>query len=218
MNQSDQIDKWLKAVSAMHKEFGVVLSADTKGVRSNYAKLDGTLEQIDERAAKHGLLLTREGCMIDGKPGMRATLFHIESGQYRFSESQLTPSASNPSPDQGWGGSTTYHARYNSMDVCGVFAAFDPSDNDSEAPAPKQNSYATTQATQFGEPTHSGRPAGAVSDKQLGLLKMKIGNNKSLETQVCKAYSVPELGHLPWQKMNEALALIEKGSQIGDIF
>ncbi len=150
--QSEQIDQLIKKIHAVHKNHGTVLSKDAKSNRNTYASLAGILSQIQGFISPYGLVLTHGTCSINQKEGIYTLLEDIESGQWRRIESILThktipilpehitqrmsqpewesyiKALINYKEDQEWGSSTTYHRRYPSMMILGLFAADDPSE------------------------------------------------------------------------------------------
>lgn len=120
----------LQAIAAMHKEFGVIIPKDSKGHKGTYASLPAVLSWISHHGGKYGLTLIQHPNINDGMLSLVTTLVHTPSGEKIDCESILTPTTNNPSPDQAYGSSMTYHRRYDAMAICGLFAEEDPSDHD----------------------------------------------------------------------------------------
>lgn len=132
MNSSVEIDQLLLALMDMHNEFGVIISKDSRGNRGTYASLPAVLESIHNRCKKHGLILTQGSKIIDNQTALVTTLWHPKSKQWISCESLLTPNENNTSADQAWGGSSTYHRRYDAMMLLGITSEDDPTDNDGD--------------------------------------------------------------------------------------
>lgn len=128
--QSPEIDQLMYALMEVHKEFGVVISKDRKGHKGTYASLPCVLESIHKICSKHGLILTQASRIIDGHNALETILRHPISKQWISCQSILTANVGSQSSDQAWGGSSTYHRRYDAMMLLGIFAEDDPTDND----------------------------------------------------------------------------------------
>jgi len=226
-NQSEDISILMGQLLAMHKEHGVVIGKDSKSNRNTYATLPGILSQIQKMLSPYGIILT-EG--VDGGYE-RGTIFtrldHPESGQWKCIESTLTPKSItvlpdyivarmdqsqwngycsallNSNPDQAWGGSTTYHRRYNALMICGLAAADDPTDfNEGHTdviPEAKQ-----TMSQNVAMITNE-----FISEKQCGLLRAKLNGNKELADKILEQFKFPNLTNIPWRKFNDVLAFID---------
>ena len=106
------------------------------------------------------------------------------------------------SPDQAWGGSTTYHRRYGAMMALGLCQDGDANDNDSEVPQQAANSnYASPKLI------GSFASTGVVSEKQVGMLKWKIKESKqpNIMEHVHKMYGITDIAKLPFNKCNELI-------------
>jgi|FreactcultuFSWF8_1027224.scaffolds.fasta_scaffold06526_3 hypothetical protein len=157
-----EIDQLMQALSECHKEFGVVIRKDSRNNRNTYVSLAGLLEQIHERLSKHGLILTQAPYIFEGNHALFTRLTHPSSKQSVECMSLLTPGPNAQSPDQGWGGSSTYHRRYDAMMICGFFADDDATDNDGVVESPDRES------------TYIPSRPGIISEKQAKLLGWKI--------------------------------------------
>lgn len=186
---SEKIDILMGAIGEMHKEFGVTIGKDSKGHKGTYASLPKILESIHAMTSKHGLVLTQGSCILeDGKPALRTLLVHHSSNQWISSISILTPHPEPQSFDQAWGGSSTYHRRYDAMMLLGIFAEDDETDHDG----------------------NSSGAAGCISEKQLGLLKAKLGGNKEKESLIIQRLNIKRLEDLPWKEFNKVLEYASK--------
>lgn len=172
MNSSESIDQLLTALMDMHNEFGVIIAKDSRGNRGTYASLPAVLESIHNRCKKYGLMLTQGSKVIDNQPGIISTLWHPKSKQWISCESLLTPSENNTSADQAWGGSSTYHRRYDAMMLLGICSEDDPTDNDGNYEAKKTHasqSYGNSQNRSSHENVVS-----VISNEQLDQLVTEI--------------------------------------------
>jgi hypothetical protein len=190
--QSVDIDQLMLALMEIHKEFGVVISTDRKGHKGTYASLPCVLESIHKMCLKYGLILTQASRIIDGQMALETTLRHPKSNQWIASQSLLTPNSELPSPDQAWGGSNTYHRRYDAMALMGIFAEDDPADDDGA-------DYAKA----------SQKPA-VISEKQLALLVAKINGNEALKLKILTVCKIAKLSDLQWKEFNKVLQYIEQ--------
>ena len=183
----------LQALSNMHAEFGVAITDDSKGARSvSYASLLHTLDQLAKMTRPHGLQLEQDYEIYEGMPIIVSKLTHIASQEFKISRSILTPKQDTGSnADQGWGGSTTYHKRYGAMTVCGVFCHGDATDDDGQT-APQQQTAPNSNA---------------ISEKQLGLLVMKLKGKDDLRDSLVKHYG--SLAQVPWKDFQEILRRID---------
>ncbi len=183
-----ELNKIMAALDAMHKEFGVIIRKDSKGHKSTYASRSQIIETVSKMTSKHGLKFFQELCHIGEKQALKTIVVHIESGQYISSVSTLTPADNPQSNDQAFGGSCTYHSRYHIMLLLGLAAEDDEADNDGEV-ASKGNT---------------------ISDKQAGLLRFKLQNNKEKELAILKRLNISRLEEMPWSKFSEVLDYASK--------
>ena len=181
---SEKLDQLMLAIAAMHKEFGVIIGKDSKGHKGTYASLPKILDSIHTMTSKHGLVLTQGSCIIeDGKNALRSLLFHPASNQWISSISLLTAHPEPQSYDQAWGGSSTYHRRYDAMMLLGIFSEDDDTDNDGSQ---------------------------SINDKQLGLLKAKLAGNKEKESTILQRLNIRRLEDMPWKEFNKVLEYVSK--------
>src|SRR5207237_826825 len=117
--QSPEVDQLTLALMQVHKDFGVVISKDRKGHKGTYASLPCVLESIHKMCSKYGLLLTQASRIIEGQLALETILRHPQSHQWISCQSLLTPNLEVQSSDQAWGGSSTYHRRYDAMMLLG---------------------------------------------------------------------------------------------------
>lgn len=196
--QSESVDQLMLALMKVHAESGVTISKDRKGNRGTYASLPSVLDSIHAVCNKHGLILTQASRITDdGKFALETTLHHPSSNQWVSSQSLLTPNPDAPSLDQSWGGSSTYHRRYDAMMLVGMFSEDDPTDHDG-------NHGPTTSVA-----TRVENQSELISVKQLGLLKAKIGSNKELENKIMAKLNINDLSMTPWKKFNVILDFID---------
>ena len=190
--QSADIDQLTLALMEAHKEFGVVINKDRKGHKGTYASLPCVLDSIHKMCAKHGLILTQASRVINGQTALETILRHPKSHQWISCQSLLTPNIDLPSADQAWGGSSTYHRRYDAMMLMGIFAEEDPADHDGaaqpQAPAKSQ----------------------AISEKQYGLLIAKLNGDEALKTKLLSGLKLAKLSDLAWKDFNKVLNYIEQ--------
>ena len=191
--QSSDIDQLVHALMEVHKEFGVVINKDRKGHKGTYASLPRVLESIHIMCSKHGLILTQASRIIDGHLALETILRHQKSNQWISCQSLLTPNAEVQSSDQAWGGSSTYHRRYDAMMLLGIFAEDDPTDHDGNSDVAK-STY--------------------ISEKQHLLLLAKINNNEMLKNKILTSLKIAALSEIPWKEFNKVLKYVEQTQQI----
>ena len=190
--QSTGIDQLMQALMETHKEFGVVINKDRKGHKGTYASLPCVLESIHKMCSKHGLILTQASRIINGATALETILRHPKSNQWISCQSLLTPNAELPSSDQAWGGSSTYHRRYDAMMLLGVFAQDDPADHDGALPVAPFD-----------------KPSQAISDKQHALLVAKINGDDELKNKILTGLKITHLSNVPWKEFNKVLKYVE---------
>lgn len=190
--QSPNIDQLMFALMELHKEFGVVIGKDRKGHKGTYASLPCILESIHKMCSKHGLVLTQASRIINGQPALESTLRHPKSAQWVSCQSLLTPNLEVQSNDQAWGGSSTYHRRYDAMMLLGIFSDEDPTDNDGNFDQGKnqKNGY-------------------LISEKQLALLNVKINGDEELKRKILSTLKISKLVDIPWKDFNKVLQYVE---------
>lgn len=190
--QSQDIDQLMLALMDAHKEFGVVINKDRKGHKGTYASLPCVLDSIHKMCAKHGLILTQASRVINGQTALETILRHPKSKQWISCQSLLTPNIDLPSSDQAWGGSSTYHRRYDAMMLMGIFAEDDPADHDGASPQ------------------HSASKPQAISDKQYALLMAKLKGDQELTAKIISGLKIAKLSDLAWKDFNKVLNYIEQ--------
>jgi hypothetical protein len=201
--RSDEVDQLMLALSAAHKEFGVIIEKDKKGHKGAYSSLPRVLDRIDKMNAKHGLILTQGSRIIDGHNVLETILTHPASKQWISSQSLLTP-ASGISPDQNWGGSKTYHRRYDAMSLMGIFCSDDPTDHDgwTEERVEEENQKDKNKPAQKSQ---------VISDKQYSLLVIKLGQiPANRQKGLMNAAKIESWKELPWSLFNKVLERIEE--------
>lgn len=225
-SQSEGVYTLMGKLLEMHKEHGVVIGKDSKSNRSTYATLPGVLSQIQKMLTPYGLILT-QGTDSDFDSGRIYTMLeHPESGEWRRICSRLTPkqipllpdyminkmdqgqwtsycnALLNHNSDQAWGGSTTYHRRYDAMMVCGLVSADDPTDfNEGHNDVIPENKVANTMNIMNSD---------VISEKQCGLLRVKLNGDKELADKILTKWQVSKLSDISWRKFNDVLAFIEE--------
>jgi len=190
--QSADVDQLTQALMETHKEFGVVINKDRKGHKGTYASLPCVLESIHKMCSKHGLILTQASRIINGTVALETILRHPKSNQWISCQSLLTPNAELPSSDQAWGGSSTYHRRYDAMMLLGVFAQDDPADHDGAVVASSE------------------KQSQCISEKQHGLLVAKINGDDALKNKILVGLKIAHLSNVPWKEFNKVLKYVEQ--------
>lgn len=193
MNQSPEINHLMQALMEVHKEFGVVISKDSKGHKGTYASLPCVLESIHKMINKHGLVLTQRSYIEANQNALETTLYHVVSKQFRTCVSILTYNPEAQNADQVWGGSTTYHRRYDAMMLLGIFAEDDPTDHDGNHGQSGISSNSTL-----------------INPKQLALLRAKLGADQELTNKIIAGLRIAKLEDMPWKELNRILEYIEK--------
>lgn len=209
--QSADINHLMTQVQAMHNKYGVIIAKDSKGHKGGYASLPQVLETIHKWTTEFKLVLTQGSRLLEGHNVMETTLFHTESKQFIKCHSYLTP-ADSATPDQAWGGSTTYHRRYDAMALLGLFADEDPADNDgnnssnaSSHGASKPNFVPAAPGVQraFSGPAN---PSKSISEPQIKLIKTLLKGNEEAENGILDAYEVSSIEDL---NMGQATMIID---------
>lgn len=193
--QSPSTDQIMLALMEVHQEFGVTISKDRKGHKGTYASLPCILESIHKMCSKHGLILTQASRIIEGKSALETILRHPKSAQWISCQSFLTPNEEVQSNDQAWGGSSTYHRRYDAMMLLGLFAEDDPTDHDGNISA-----FSTKKET--------------ISQKQHALLLAKINGNEALQRKILERFKITSLTYVPWKEFNKVLNYVENAKPI----
>jgi hypothetical protein len=192
--QSQDIDQLMLALMDVHKEFGVVISKDRKGHKGTYASLPSILDSIHNMCSKHGLVLTQASRIVEGQLALETILRHPQSKQWISCQSLLTPNLEVQSSDQAWGGSSTYHRRYDAMMLLGIFAEDDPTDHDCHVESVKKKSA-------------------CINEKQLGLLIAKVSGDDELKKKILMTLKVTQLADIPWKEFNRVLQYVESAKK-----
>jgi len=191
--QSTEIDQLMLALSKVHESFGVVIGKDAKGHKGTYAKQDTILSTIDERCRPFGLILTRKSIIFDsGVELLETLLFHIPSKQWTKCISRLNINLNAQSPDQVWGGSLTYHSRYDALSITGMCASDDPTDNDG---------WSNQQAEE---------KVGYINEKQLALFRAKSHGKEQKIQIIFTKLGIQDASKIPWNRFNDILEFLDK--------
>jgi hypothetical protein len=206
--QSLEIDKLMDAIASSHEKYGLVIGKDAKGARNaTYAKLDNILVEIHSRCSEFGLTLVQRKLISgESRECLETLLFHRGSKQWMKSLSLLHTNAGAQSPDQVWGGSDTYHRRYDAMGILGLCSSDDPTDHDGWKDHDKKDSSLESQS----EGTMRIMNNDAISEKQCGLLRAKLNNNKVLAEKILARENVSKLSDISWKKFNAVLAFVDE--------
>lgn len=184
------------ALMQVHKEFGVVISKDRKGHKGTYASLPSILDSIHTMCSKYHLILTQASRIVEGQLALETILRHPHSKQWISCQSLLTPNLEVQSSDQAWGGSSTYHRRYDAMMLLGIFSEDDPTDHDGNVGAEK---------------TH--KKSANINEKQLALLVSKINKDDALKNKILTTLKVAQLADIPWKEFNRVLHYVESAKK-----
>ncbi len=103
------------------------------------------------------------------------------------------------SPDQAWGGSTTYHRRYDAMMLLGLFCSDDPTDNDGEVIETKKAAVVAAKSNDK-----------YISEKQVGLLLGKTNDRPELRTRIMEKLQIKDLKFIEKSKFNSILEWLDK--------
>lgn len=190
--QSPEIDQLMQALMNVHREFGVVINKDRKGHKGMYASLPRVLESIHAMCSKHGLILTQASRIINGQLALESILRHPASKQWISCQSLLTPNEEVQSSDQAWGGSSTYHRRYDAMMLLGIFAEDDPTDHDGDVVHTKNQKSV------------------CINEKQHALLIAKLHGDEMLKNKILTSLKINSLAEIPWREFNKVLRYVEQ--------
>jgi len=236
--QSPEIDKLVSKIHLVQGAHGVVIGKDSKSNRNTYATLPGIISQIHSMIEPYGLVLTQGCTIVSGQNAMLTLLEDKESGQWRGCWSILTPKTIqvlpeyivarmdqkqwesycreliNQDPNHQWGGSSTYHRRYGAMMILGVFAVDDPTDfNEGKKEIISESSEQSHPARAiFGasEDTITEAKSPFISEKQQGLLRMKLNGSKEIADKILGRWNLTKLSDIPWRNFQDVLAFIEE--------
>ncbi len=143
--------------------------------------------------SKHGLILTQASRIINGQLAIESILRHPKSAQWISCQSLLTPNAEVQSSDQAWGGSSTYHRRYDAMMLLGIFSEDDPTDNDGN----------------ISDNNRHQKNSNLINEKQHALLNAKINGNEDLKIKILTTMKIAKLSDIPWKEFNKVLQYVE---------
>lgn len=197
--QSDQIDQLMLSLSMVHKEQGVLIEKDAEGFKWKYASQDIIIDTIRKRCSPYGLVLSRRTLVFDKTQYLETQLYHVPSKQFIRGLSLLYVDPSSDKPDQVWGGSLTYHSRYDALSIVGMVAADDPADNDGT------RSRESSEGSR--DRTMNILESDNISEAQLGLLKSKLRSQPELEKSIMAQYNIQSLANIPKRSFNSILGL-----------
>lgn len=193
--QSNEIKQLMAALSKahIHHPSGVIIPKESKGNRATYANLPTVMRFIHEMCHPNGLVFTQGSLVVGGVPSIFSKLTHIATGEYISCASLLTVAANPQSPDQAWGGSTTYHRRYDAMMLLGLFAEDDPEDDDGY-----RNANKVETKTQY------------ISQDQVSTLKALFDTHPELLNKFLAVAKLDSYTKLPADYFNSSMGWINR--------
>lgn len=194
--QSAEIDKITTAFVEAKKGFKPVW-ADSKSNYKDFVSLDAIEDATRESLGSNGLAFKQNRVFIDGHIMLQTQLIHV-SGQWLSAYMPLSIEGSRLTGDQAWGSSTSYQRRYEAYGFLGLGKgdAMDPDNlpEDLDKDKPKA--------------AHSA-PSDAISDKQMGLLRMLLKEQPNRESALLLHYKIDDLSKLSRKYMNEVVAVLK---------
>lgn len=133
---------------------------------------------------KYGIAVEQYPETIDGKEYLTTKFKHKPSGEVDISRLEIH--LSQEGNEQELGKATTYYKRYVFAGKLGIISE---SDDEEEI---KESSYSAAKP-------------GCITEKQVGLLKLKIKGNADIEKLILSHYKIESLADLPWKHMKEVL-------------
>ena len=192
--QSDEIGELVKAMIAAEAEYSNII-ADDGGNWGSFASLDAIRDVTKPALAKYGLRYDQGPSWHEGNVFIVSSLNHI-SGQWKRWYMPISIADNARDHNQAWGASQSYQRRYSSYGILGLGKG---DDNDPES----------TKEGREKAPVQQQPASNAISEKQLGLLKVKLGGNAEREAKLCAHYKIATLAQLPWKHMSEAINILD---------
>lgn len=159
--------------------------------RNNFSTLEDLIDASRPALTKNGLSICQYPHSEEQDTFLVTKLKH-SSGEEEVSKVRIV--LKDPYDIQKLGSAMSYLKRYAYASICGI--ATSESEDDG-------NSVSSDTETKSSD---------QISAKQLGLLKMKIAGKQDLERKICAHYKIDSLDQLPWKKMNEVVAILDKTS------
>lgn len=147
-------------VSAQARMPAVGKDSENPHFHSRFVSLDSLIAATRPVLNEHGLAITQFPVTVDGLPVLRTTLLHAVSGEQLSGDTPLYLSRNDM---QGYGAAVTYARRYAWAAVLGI-----ASEEDTDGNTPQQ------QAAPAAEKKPRAAKPGAASQKQIGLLAVKV--------------------------------------------
>ena len=187
--QSDEIGELVKALIASKKDYSD-LECDDSSNWGSFPSLDAIDKATTMALHKHGLEFRQGRTILDGREICTTIIMHT-SNQWIRSYTPLYLKDNAQSYDQAIGSSFSYQKRYDATAMLGLGKG---ENNDPDSNKPVQASQPSSNA---------------ISEKQLGLLKAKLGGNAEREAKLCAHYKIATLAQLPWKHMSEAINILD---------
>lgn len=165
--------------------------------KSHFSTFEDLKEVSHEVLAKHGLAVTQYPDFIEGTTFLVTKLKHT-SGQEEVSRTPLY--LKDQTDIQKFGSAVSYAKRYVYASICGI--ATSEGDDDGNG-----NSNGNGSAV-IPKPVNG--TSEFVSIAQLSKLRIMIQNNAEVEKAICAKYGIESLEKLPWRRMNEVIAVLER--------
>ena len=189
--QSDEIDKITTSfIEACLEMEG--FSEDAKGNYGGYISVKEIKKVAYKTLLKHGVQYKQGRTMHEGQVLLFTKLTHT-SGQWECSYAPLyIPETLKKGIDQSYGEAMSYQRRYELYGLFGILGDdLDPDSSNSQLQS-KESAYSD-----------------AISEKQLGLLKMRLKDHPKEEEALLKKYNIDDLSKLSWKYMNEVVAALK---------
>lgn len=171
--------------------------------RNRFSTLEDLIESTRAILTKNGLAVTQYPDSDTNGTYLVTKLKHI-SGEEEVSRALIL--IKDPTDIQKLGSAISYMKRYAYAAICGIATSEGDDDGNTNGNGTSNgNGHSRPPIAEASEPASD-----VVSPKQAALLRSRINNNLDLEKAICAKYQIPTLDKLPWKRMNELLAVLEK--------
>lgn len=176
--------------------------AEKSGYNPGWKSYYSTFEDLKKVSRKvfgnYGLSVIQFPDFADGITFLVTKLKHV-SGEEEVSRTPIN--LEDPTDMQAFGSAVTYIKRNVYAAICGIAAS--EGDDDGNRLSKNESKNGNTPKSVNGTSEY-------VSIAQLSKLRIMIQNNAEVEKAICAKYGIESLEKLPWKRMNEVVAVLER--------
>jgi len=174
----------------------------------SYAKLEDIAEAIKKPLAKNDLSYRFEQKTEQSSAGPFTTvnciITHSDGHSEKAEMSAYPDNTGKKNAIQQLASTVSYLRRYTLTGALGITVSDEDDDGAGDQTETQQSPKANSSP-----PQRTSQPAGAATDKQIGLLKAKLGHKEITQSEMCEAMDIENIESLQFSQVNECIKWIE---------